>query len=1005
MIHPELRLHLRSLIRAVYYVTEEEDRAITQITSLLLPTEKNSQDGGRLKVKAASAGKIGKKPAEVFVYNQAFGLVKVEQLFHNWTTRALGGPNSNTDPVSAFDKIYQEDPRDRKQFYIITDPERWLTDPGLVRRFLNIFHQTRHDIRAVKCVIFVGSRLVLPTKLQPYVHVVRDNKVSDEEIMETLNDMAGQIKGLSAPSEDCASWFRGLTVAEIESAVSQSLILTKKETNSKRIDPVLISNYKQERIKKTELLELIDCKDTTFEKVGGLDKFKTWVEETKPAWTKEGRDFGLKPPKGVLCAGVWGCGKSLSVKALGAAWQLPVIRLELGKLRSSAVGATEENVYKATSFLESMAPCVTGETQVTLANGSRVSIENLWYQSKQGDTLEVQCWDEKSLTMTTTPVEFITRREAEAFSISASHGFYLNATGNHQHYVMRGGMPEWVTTDSLVPGDMLAVPIKEYDGSSDCTQFHPSGIREFTREDGITELRRGNGGWTDSVLTKLPVQWSTDLGWLLGAIQGDGHIGVRGAIGMTNTAQTILDKFEQCLSDLLGLKAKRYDCTSRDSVALEGLSDNPEFKTCYLSVVSSKLGAEFLSNAREQILSAPPQVRAAFLAGWIDTDGCIGPSKVTLIVKGPKNQQAYRTLARDLVQSLGVVPSKFDNRNFEVTGSRALALASKITEFLVEKQAKASRVVSSDIGFDRDSGFNCGALLKEIRKASGKTYRETGIPTGTNWSQEQGRVLISERYMKTYLESYGEAATPLTRLLEADCRWVRVQNIEPLGNQVVYDLCCEGKNTHSFIANGIVTHNCVAWVDEAEKSFAGSHSSSYSDAGTTSRTLGILSTWHQETKAEVCLAMTVNTLHTLPVEFINRIEDRFFFDIPSEDVRIDILKIHLANEVNFTPEEIKAFPLKELASAADNLVPREMEQAIRAANRRSFTAGKKRLDAEILKNELTTRPRILNTMDQELKAVLDWVGYDPVVEEGIRARFASSKKSNNTMRILKGGKP
>jgi SpoVK/Ycf46/Vps4 family AAA+-type ATPase len=182
---------------------------------------------------------------------------------------------------------------------------------------------------------------------------------------------------------------------------------------------------------------------------------------------------------------------------------------------------------------------------------------------------------------------------------------------------------------------------------------------------------------------------------------------------------------------------------------------------------------------------------------------------------------------------------------------------------------------------------------------------------------------------------------------------------------------------------------CLVWVDEGEKSLSGSGSSNQSDAGTTSRMLGIFSTWLQETKSEVCLAMTVNSLKTLPVEFVRRMNERFFFDLPSEDERIDILKIHLTKQ----KQDPKAFKsLAKLAEDAKLMVGSEIEQAIETAMTESFHANKSGLDEEILSQELKKKPRIFKTLADELKEVLDWVGFDPDTGDGIRARFASDTK-------------
>jgi hypothetical protein len=64
---------------------------------------------------------------------------------------------------------------------------------------------------------------------------------------------------------------------------------------------------------------------------------------------------------------------------------------------------------------------------------------------------------------------------------------------------------------------------------------------------------------------------------------------------------------------------------------------------------------------------------------------------------------------------------------------------------------------------------------------------------------------------------------------------------------------------------------------------------------------------------------------------------------------------------------------------------------------------KPQLDAEILERELRSKPRILKTMDTEIREVINWVGYDADLQDGLRARYASTKQSSSTMRILEGG--
>jgi AAA+ superfamily predicted ATPase len=524
-MNPDLLFHLRTLTRFIYYVTEEEDVFLTKFSEAL----KRHQD-------------------QTYVFNSTLGLLPLNRLIADWSNRGHQANRECQDIHNALIKIYQDEPPGEGQnFYIITDPERYLPDTQVQRRILNIAHQLHADDRIIKIVIFVSNRLVIPQKLQRYIEVIHDLGMTEEEIGTLLDKVCGNLQ--IEPPKNIVRSFKGLTSFEADAAIAHSIITTKYDSNNpKRIDAKVIGEFKRRQLAKTDLINFVDVNEFTFDVVGGNDRFKEWAGKTKASWTDAGQEYGLIPPKGVLAVGVWGCGKSLSVKAMGHAWKLPVIQLEMGRLRSSAVGETEANVYRAISLIESVAPC-------------------------------------------------------------------------------------------------------------------------------------------------------------------------------------------------------------------------------------------------------------------------------------------------------------------------------------------------------------------------------------------------------------------------------------------------------------------VVWIDEAEKSLSGGQSSAMSDAGTTSRTIGILSNWLQETTSQVCLAMTANSLKTLPVEFVNRMDERFFFDLPSDDERVAILKIHLIKR----GQDPSRFQLANLAEKAINMVGREIEQAIGAALIESFDAGHEALDQDILAEQLQGKPRIFKTMVDELKEVLEWVGYDPDVDDGIRARFASAKRSETFTKFRGSG--
>jgi SpoVK/Ycf46/Vps4 family AAA+-type ATPase len=75
-------------------------------------------------------------------------------------------------------------------------------------------------------------------------------------------------------------------------------------------------------------------------------------------FTDEARKFGLPAPKGILILGVQGCGKSLCAKAVSNMWQQPLLRFDMGRMFGSLVGSSEENVRRAISVAESVAPAI-----------------------------------------------------------------------------------------------------------------------------------------------------------------------------------------------------------------------------------------------------------------------------------------------------------------------------------------------------------------------------------------------------------------------------------------------------------------------------------------------------------------------------------------------------------------------------------------------------------------------------------------------------------------------
>jgi len=144
------------------------------------------------------------------------------------------------------------------------------------------------------------------------------------------------------------------------------------------------------------------------------------------------------------------------------------------------------------------------------------------------------------------------------------------------------------------------------------------------------------------------------------------------------------------------------------------------------------------------------------------------------------------------------------------------------------------------------------------------------------------------------------------------------------------------ENVRKAIAVAESVAPAILWVDEIDKAFAGIQGSGGSDGGTTARVFGTFLTWLSEKTTAVFVVATANDISQLPPELLRkgRLDEIFFVDLPSEEERIDIFRIHLARRGR-RPED---FDLKVLATVSEHFSGAEIEEAIISALYDAFYA-------------------------------------------------------------------
>ena len=161
----------------------------------------------------------------------------------------------------------------------------------------------------------------------------------------------------------------------------------------------------------------------------------------------------------------------------------------------------------------------------------------------------------------------------------------------------------------------------------------------------------------------------------------------------------------------------------------------------------------------------------------------------------------------------------------------------------------------------------------------------------------------------------------------------------------------------------------VLWVDEIDKAFVGSQSSGATDGGTTARVFGTFLTWLSEKKAPVFVVATANDVSQLPPELLRkgRLDEIFYVDLPGEEERAEIFKIHLAKRGR-DPEQ---FDLPVLVQASNDYSGAEIEESIVSALYDAFYEKQALETAHVLAALSQTVP-MAKTMAEKISSQRNW---------------------------------
>jgi len=237
--------------------------------------------------------------------------------------------------------------------FVLKDFNRFLTDLSISRKLRNISRILKLQ---PKTIVIIGSDLAIPKELQDLITVVEFQLPLEDEINQELKRLTDSlnIKLDSQVFENLARACQGLSLERIRRVLSK-IIATYKTIDEKSISILLME--KKQIISQTEILEYFTVKET-ITNLGGLSNLKDWLKKRKTAFSLQAASYGLPTPRGLLLIGLQGTGKSLTAKAIANDWQLPLLKLDVGKLFGGIVGESESRLRQMINVAETISPCI-----------------------------------------------------------------------------------------------------------------------------------------------------------------------------------------------------------------------------------------------------------------------------------------------------------------------------------------------------------------------------------------------------------------------------------------------------------------------------------------------------------------------------------------------------------------------------------------------------------------------------------------------------------------------
>lgn len=261
----------------------------------------------------------------------------------------------SNDPLLYISELFL---KRRKVIFCYGDASKISDDTIYSREIINILFE------AVKG----NSTLILITDDPVYSRIAQFGMIAkldfpdNEERIEQINrfiEQYGSAYSIEWNEQDiimAATLLSGFSEIQISNILSNEIVsnngLFKKNIKH-------LTSQKNKLYGSVSNVQLVNVKNNL--SVSGLENLKDWLIEKKKVFFATDEQlayYGLSAPKGILLAGIPGCGKSFSAKLIAQSWGLPLFRFDIGSIYDKWMGESERKMKEALEFIDNVAPCV-----------------------------------------------------------------------------------------------------------------------------------------------------------------------------------------------------------------------------------------------------------------------------------------------------------------------------------------------------------------------------------------------------------------------------------------------------------------------------------------------------------------------------------------------------------------------------------------------------------------------------------------------------------------------